>query len=175
MTTTDELLSDVPSEYRERFVEIVALTDEFCDRHLNDEYKAVSRKMAASLCQEGSPVLRGKVASWACGLMYAVGRVNFLTDPHQTPHMKAEEIAAGFGVSPATMHAKNGEIQNGLDLMPLDPDFTIASCIDDNPLVWMLEVNGFLMDIRHAPREAQVVAYEKGLIPYIPADEEAET
>lgn len=175
MTTTDELLSDVPSEYRERFVEIVALTDEFCDRNLNDEYKAVSRKMAASLCQEGSPVLRGKVASWACGLVYAVGRVNFLTDPHQTPHMKAEEIAAGFGVSPATMHAKNREIQNGLDLMPLDPDFTIASRVDDNPLVWMLEVNGFLMDIRHAPREAQVVAYEKGLIPYIPADQEAET
>jgi hypothetical protein len=104
-----------------------------------------------------------------------VGRVNFLTDPHQTPHMKAEEIAAGFGVSPATMHAKNREIQNGLDLMPFDPDFTIASRIDDNPLVWMLEVNGFLMDIRHAPREAQVVAYKNGLIPYIPADREAES
>ena len=26
------------------------------------------------------------------------------------------------------------------------------------------------MDIRKAPREAQVVAYEQGLIPYIPAD-----
>jgi len=26
------------------------------------------------------------------------------------------------------------------------------------------------MDIRQAPREAQVVAYEMGLIPYIPAD-----
>jgi hypothetical protein len=40
----------------------------------------------------------------------------------------------------------------------------------DNPLIWMLEVNGFLVDIRMAPREAQVAAYEKGLIPYIPAD-----
>ena len=34
----------------------------------------------------------------------------------------------------------------------------------------MLEVNGFLMDIRMAPRKAQVAAYEKGLIPYVPAD-----
>lgn len=59
--------------------------------------------------------------------------------------------------------------------MPLDPDFEIASRVDDNPLIWMLEVNGFLMDIRHASREAQVVANEKGLIPHIPADEEAET
>ena len=41
---------------------------------------------------------------------------------------------------------------------------------EDNPLVWLLEVNGFLMDIRAAPREAQVVAYQKGLIPWIPAD-----
>jgi hypothetical protein len=38
--------------------------------------------------------------------------------------------------------------------------------MDDNPLVRVLEVNGFLMDIRMAPREAQVAAYEKGLIPY---------
>jgi len=170
----DELLSEVPAEYRERFVEVVALIDQFCDRHLNDEYKAVGRKLAAMMCQKGSPILRGKVASWACGLMYAVGRVNFLTDPDQTPHMTAEQIAAGFGVSQATMHAKNREIQERLDLMPLDPVFTIASRVGDNPSIWMLDLNGFLVDIRHAPRDLQVVAYQNGLIPYIPADEEAE-
>jgi hypothetical protein len=27
-----------------------------------------------------------------------------------------------------------------------------------------------MMDIRDAPREAQEIAFEKGLIPYIPAD-----
>jgi hypothetical protein len=34
----------------------------------------------------------------------------------------------------------------------------------------MLKVNGLITDIRLCPREAQVVAFEKGLIPYIPAD-----
>jgi len=34
----------------------------------------------------------------------------------------------------------------------------------------MLEVNGFVIDIRSAPREAQVMAYQRGLIPWIPAD-----
>ena len=29
------------------------------------------------------------------------------------------------------------------------------------------------LEARNAPREAQVVAYEQGLIPYIPADREA--
>jgi hypothetical protein len=164
-------LDDVPPEFRERFSEIVSLSDDFCDRSLNDEYKQICRKMAASLCQKGSPVLRGKPASWACGLVYAVGRVNFLTDPSQKPHLKAEEIAKGLGVSPATMYSKSSEIWSGLDLMPFDPDFTVASHIEQNPLIWMLKVNGFMVDIRFAPREAQVVAFEQGLIPYIPADQ----
>ena len=33
---------------------------------------------------------------------------------------------------------------------------------------WMVEVNGFVTDVRHAPREVQEIALEKGLIPYIP-------
>lgn len=32
------------------------------------------------------------------------------------------------------------------------------------------DVNGFIIDIRTAPREVQELAYRKGLIPYIPAD-----
>ena len=37
-------------------------------------------------------------------------------------------------------------------------------------MVWMLEVNGLMMDARTAPREIQQAAFEQGLIPYIPAD-----
>ena len=40
----------------------------------------------------------------------------------------------------------------------------------DNPMVWMLEINGLMIDIRHAPLELQRLAYEKGLIPFIPAE-----
>ena len=50
------------------------------------------------------------------------------------------------------------------------PDWTLPSRLGDNPLVWMLEVNGFMMDIRHCPREVQEIAFQKGLIPYLPAD-----
>ena len=42
--------------------------------------------------------------------------------------------------------------------------------LHDNPRVWMASVNGFAMDMRFASRELQVEAFEKGLIPYIPAD-----
>lgn len=55
-------------------------------------------------------------------------------------------------------------------------DWCLPSKMDENPLIWMFEVNGFLMDIRMAPREAQVVVFEKGLSPTkllaaVPAEE----
>jgi len=166
----EPLKGEIPEAYRDRFDAIVDRTDMFCDRHLNDEYKQLSREMAAAICQEGSPVRKGKPESWAAGVVYALGRVNFLSDPSQSPHMKSNEIAEGIGVSPATMQAKAKVIREGLDLIQMDPRWSLPSKLEDNPLVWMLEVNGVLTDIRMAPREAQVVAYERGLIPYIPAD-----
>ena len=35
---------------------------------------------------------------------------------------------------------------------------------------WMLQVNGMLVDVRFMPREVQEIAYQKGLIPFIPVD-----
>lgn len=167
-----ELTDAVSDAYRERFVAIVERTDAFCDTYLDADYKALCREMAAALCQTGSPVNRGKPDSWAAGVVYALGRVNFLTDPSQTPHMKSPDIAKGFGVSVATMQAKAKVIREGLDLMPFHPDWTLPDQMKSNPLIWLLEVNGVPVDIRDAPREAQVVAYNQGLIPYIPADHE---
>ena len=48
----------------------------------------------------------------------------------------------------------------------------LTGLVDQNPLVWMAEVNGMLVDLRDMPREVQVIAYEKGMIPYIPADQQ---
>ena len=42
--------------------------------------------------------------------------------------------------------------------------------MDKNPLMWMAEVNGYLVDLRQMPREVQEIAFEKGMIPYIPDD-----
>ncbi len=163
---------DVPEPYAGRFTKFAELTDAFCDAHLNAEYKELCREMAVAVCQEGWPVLTRKPEGWAAGIVYALGRVNFLHDPSQNPHMKSTEIAEAFGVSMATMHAKAKVLRTGLNLMPFHPDWCLPSKLDQNPLVWMLEVNGFLMDIRMAPREAQVAADEKGLIPYVPADQQ---
>ena len=53
----------------------------------------------------------------------------------------------------------------------MSPDWTLPTRLADNPLVWMVEVNGLIIDIRQAPPELQRLVYEKGLIPFIPAEQ----
>jgi hypothetical protein len=66
------------------------------------------------------------------------------------------------------MQTKSKQIRDLLDMYQLDPNWTLPSKVDQNPLIWMLEVNGLIMDVRHAPRAIQEEAFRKGLIPYIP-------
>jgi hypothetical protein len=96
--------------------------------------------------------------------------VNFLGDRSQKPHMKPGDIDKWFGVGESTVSAKSTAIKNLLRISHLDFEWMLPSRMEKNPLVWMLNVNGLMMDIRDAPREAQEIAFEKGLIPYIPAD-----
>jgi hypothetical protein len=150
---------------------ITGLTDQFCKEHLNDEYEALCRKLAEKLARKRpSPLLHGRPETWASGIVRTIGWVNFLGDPSQTPHMKMTDIDEGLGVSQASGSAKSKTIRDLLRIRPFDPEWTLPSRMEDNPLVWMLNVNGLLMDVRHAPREVQEIAFQKGLIPYIPAD-----
>jgi hypothetical protein len=38
----------------------------------------------------------------------------------------------------------------------------------DNPVVWLIQVNGLIVDTRHMPRDVQEEAFRLGLIPYLP-------
>jgi hypothetical protein len=51
----------------------------------------------------------------------------------------------------------------------------------DNPMVWLIQVNGMIVDARSMPKEVQEEAFERGMIPFIPGernkedDDESET
>jgi hypothetical protein len=149
---------------------IAELTNAFCLNHLDEDYRELCEDLTWAVYEEGLPLEKGKPASWASGIVHAIGFINFLHDPSQSPHITSAQLADGFGVSQQTMQTKSKIIRDEFDLMQLDPDWCLPSLIGDNPMVWMLEVNGFIIDIRQAPREAQEEAYQLGLIPYIPAD-----
>jgi hypothetical protein len=151
--------------------EITAISDALCKEHLNDEYAVLARQMTAALARKRpSPLVNGHANGWAAGILYTLGQVNFLFDKSQVPHMRADELCRQIGVSQQTAGGRAKRIREMLDIFPMHPDWTLPSRVDDNPLIWILSVNGFMVDIRTMPREAQVVAFEKGFIPYIPAD-----
>lgn len=118
-----------------------------------------------------SPLLRGTPNTWAGESMHTIGWVNFLSDRTQTLHLKMTDVEAASGVLPASGAAKSKAIRDLLKLHPFDPNWTLPSRLDDHPLVWTMKVNGLLMDIRCTPREAQVAAFEQGLMPYLPVDQ----
>jgi hypothetical protein len=150
---------------------IVGMIDQFCRDRLNEEYAVLCRQLAEKLARKRpSPLNSGKPSTWACGIVRTIGWVNFLDDRSQKPHMKLTAIDKAFGVGESTGQGKSMLIRKMFKIRTFDPTWTLPSRMEKNPLVWMLQVNGFLMDIRHAPREAQEAAFEKGLIPYIPAD-----
>ena len=161
----------IPASVEPAYSAIVNLTDAVCNQHLNSEYAALARRLAATLARKRpSPITRGKPEIWACAIIYALGTVNFLFDKSQTPHMRADELCAVFGVSQSSGANKAKLIRDRLNMYQLDPNWCLPSRVDENPLIWILQVNGMMVDIRHMPREVQVIAFEKGLIPYIPAD-----
>jgi hypothetical protein len=147
---------------------ISAQIKEFCETHLTEgDVEACGQLLDAAL-GAWLPLERGKASSWAAGLVHATGMINFLHDPASRPYMKLRDIAQHFGVSAATMESKSREVRAAVNAFPLDPRFCLPEKIADNPLVWLLQVNGIVIDIRTQPREVQEAALQAGLIPFIP-------
>jgi len=164
---------NVPKTMEEKYSAIVKLTDAFSQENLNEEYAQIIRYATASLCRKRpSPLDKGKINSWACGITHAIGMVNFLFDKSQTPYIGASDLYNKFGIGQSTGQSKSKAVRDILNMSQLDPNWSLSSRLDSNPMVWMLSVNGMIVDIRRMPREAQEVAFEKGLIPYIPVDNE---
>lgn len=161
----------VPAAMQSAYAAIVALIDPFCQQYLTPEYAMLCHDLAAALSRKRpSPLSRGKPEIWACAIVYTLGQVNFLFDKSQTPHMRADELCTAFGVSKSSAANKAKVISGMFGMGPFEPRWCLPSLMDNNPLVWMLEVNGLIVDVRTLPRAVQEMAYQQGLIPYIPAD-----
>jgi len=159
----------IPKNMTEKYDEIAPLITDFCTLKLNAEYQELSIRLLEKLCRKRpSPLLRGRANTWACGIVYVIGSNNFLFDKSQEPHMTAAVLAEGFGVSASTAGNKAAEIRSIFNISPLDPEWTLRSRIEENPMFWMLKVDGYIVDIRRMPLEIQQQAFEQGMIPFIP-------
>jgi hypothetical protein len=156
----------VPVALRPRVGEILAVTNQACVACLDEEYAQLCARLVTRLSRRRpSPLARGDARIWAAGAIYALGRVNFLFDPSQDPHVGADQLAAHLGVVKSSMANKAALIRKTLDLGAYEPELTRRSMLEQHPLAWLIEVNGVIVDARALPAEVQDVARRRGLIP----------
>jgi len=159
----------VPHAVRPHADQVVAATDAVCLEHLHVEYAGLCRRVVGKLGRKRpSPLTRGDQRIWAAGVVYAVGQLNFVFDPALTPHASADQLSGWLGVKKTTMANKARLIRDTLQLSDFDSEFMRRDLVEASPLTWLLQVDGLLVDIRHAPAQFQARAFELGLIRFVP-------
>lgn len=164
----DEL--KIPKAVRPVAEEVIKITDQVCAKLLDAEYAALARQVVAKLARKRpSPLLSGRRPTWAAGVVYALGQVNFLSDPSREPCLTPDELSEAFGVAKTTMGSKAKQVRDLLKMDYMTPEFMRADVADDNPAVWFVEVDGLVTDARSLSLDFQTTAFARGYIPYIPA------
>lgn len=170
MAKKTELGTRIPKDLQGRYDQVAALLKEFSKEYLNEEYEVLFLQALTKLCRKRpSPIANGRARTWAAGIAYAVGSVNFIFDRSNKYYLSAQDLANAFGLSKSTASSKGAEIKKMLKMSPWDSEWFLPSKMEENPLVWMVSVNGFVVDARRLSLEDQIFCYQKGLIPYVPA------
>ena len=133
-----EALMNTPlsDKAKQKIKDIRKLVKDVCQKHLDKEYAEVSANMLDELAtlRPGPFEDRAKAKSWAAGIVYAVAQVNFLSDPSFEPYMKMSDLAKLFNVGQETASTKAKIIWDMLDIIMLDPRWTVASLQNENPI-----------------------------------------
>jgi Domain of unknown function (DUF6398) len=128
--------------------EIVAITDAVCSAVLDEEYAGLARRAVAKLARKRpSPLLSGRRATWAAGVVYALGRANFLTDRMLEPYLTVDQLSEAFGVAKSTMSNKARQVEDLLRMSPFSPEFVRADVAEQSSLVWIVELDGLAVDV----------------------------
>jgi hypothetical protein len=153
----------IPKEMQGKYDEIAAMLIDFCDKKLNKDYKNLCLRLLEKLCRKRlSPLLSGRAPTWAAGIAYAIGSNNFIFDKTQEVHLTANELASAFGVSASTASSKAAEIKKMFKIDFFSAEWLLPELIESSPMIWMVKVNGLIVDVRDMPLEIQQQAFEMG-------------
>jgi hypothetical protein len=122
----------VPGSMWYIYESIGARTDVFSQQFLNEDYGRLARRMTAALARKhATPLRSGTFEAWACGILYALGKLNGLFDPARAPHIRARDLCEWFGVTPASGAAKARLIIARLAIGPNDVKWHVGQAVRD--------------------------------------------
>jgi hypothetical protein len=158
----------VPKGSESLYAALTGLTDRFCKEHLDREYAELARYAIAALCRKRpNPLTSGNPGTWACAVLYALGQINFLSDKSAEPCMAMADLCAHFGIAASTGGNKAKLVRTALGMGQFDHDWMLPSRVAGSAMVWMIQVNGFILDARQLPVDVQKETVRKGLIPFV--------
>ena len=97
--------------------QVITLTDKACAELLDEEYADLARHVVGKLARKRpSPLLSGRAATWAGGIVWALGQVNFAFDRESKPHVTHDELAGTFGLSKPTLSNKAKQVRDTLKI-----------------------------------------------------------
>jgi hypothetical protein len=166
---------NVPKPMQAIYDEIIRQTEAFCQKYLDEEYARLCRRAASALCRKRpSPLLSGGLNTWACGIVHALCTINFGFDKANKPYTDLLTICEFFDVAKSTTAGKGKKVRELLKMKRYNFEWALQRLVAESSMFWMITVNGYIVDARSLPVEIQEIAFEKGLIPYIPAEKNDE-
>ena len=124
LSANKEGLQNIPPELHRKYVDIAVMITEFCDEHLDDDYKKLCMKTLKKLCNmPDSPIKSGKVSVWAAGIVYVIAQntnvVRLRSDIFTgipKYHLSSDTVCSAFGVSNGGMGNKAKYIRDILGI-----------------------------------------------------------
>ncbi|WP_459480701.1 DUF6398 domain-containing protein [Clostridium saccharoperbutylacetonicum] len=120
-------MQELSNVIADRYEEIIKMMKSFTNEYLNEEYMRVCTLATKTLCLNNVEQLKkGKSASWAAGVVHAIGTLNDLFDSKGVPYVKAVDLYKAFNVSSSTGSSKSKEVKNLLNLSKEDKQWIIV-------------------------------------------------
>lgn len=131
---------------KEKADQLVSMTTEFCEKHLDDEYAELCEKLIRKMARKRNvPFLSGRMDIWASGILFALCRINFAFEPGHGPCTTRDELCQFFDTNKSTTSQKATKIIDMLKLTYWDDDFSTERNLENDPFSDFIMVDGLIM------------------------------
>jgi hypothetical protein len=144
---------------------LIQMTGEFCAQHLDCEYERLCKQLILKMKRKRQPpFLGGRLNTWAAGVIYALGQINFLFDHDTQPYVSPDQIAEHFGVSKRTVGQKAKQIRDMFSLSYWHPEFSTQEVLASNPCKNMVVIDGFIVPVEMLEPEVREELRRRGVV-----------